>query len=199
MGLKELADSVNRRPELSRHPAGQSFHVNFPIIKEKASFDEEFDEELIFIIRGRGDTQRHKTNVKADMTDWFMQKQHPQFQMVGDRAIEIAKKNSPYDMDMELFDCWGAIYHKDDWTNVHDHWPHPWSFVYYIKCGENDAPLQFPDADLSVHPISGEIILFPGWVRHKVPLQDHDSERIIISGNISPVLLPLAHPFRRFE
>ncbi len=199
MGLKELAAFANSRPELHRHSAGQPFHVNFPIIKEKVSFGEEFDEQLIFIIRGRGDTQRHKTNVKADMTDWFMQKQHKQFQEVGDKAIEIAIKNSPYDMEMELFDCWGVIYQKDDWTKAHDHWPHPWSFVYYIRCGEKDAPLQFPDADLSVYPSSGEIVLFPGWVRHAVPPQDHDSERIIVAGNISPVLLPLAHPFRRFD
>ena len=100
---------------------------------------------------------------------------------------------------MELFDCWGVIYQKDDWTKTHDHWPHPWSFVYYIRCGEEDAPLQFPDADLSIHPSSGEMVLFPGWVRHAVPIQDHDSERIIVAGNISPVLFPLAHPFRRFE
>tara|TARA_B100001250_G_C19814540_1_gene797564 strand:- start:5184 stop:5783 length:600 start_codon:yes stop_codon:yes gene_type:complete len=199
MGLKELAAFANSRPELHRHSAGQPFHVNFPVIKEKVSFGEEFDEQLIFIIRGRGDTQRHKTNVKADMTDWFMQKQHKQFQEVGDKAIEIAIKNSPYDMEMELFDCWGVIYQKDDWTKAHDHWPHPWSFVYYIRCGEKDAPLQFPDADLSVYPSSGEIVLFPGWVRHAVPPQDHDSERIIVAGNISPVLLPLAHPFRRFD
>lgn len=199
MGLKELAAFANSRPELHRHSAGQPFHVNFPIIKEKVSFGEEFDEQLIFIIRGRGDTQRHKTNVKADMTDWFMQKQHKQFQEVGDKAIEIAIKNSPYDMEMELFDCWGVIYQKDDWTKAHDHWPHPWSFVYYIRCGEKDAPLQFPDADFSVYPSSGEIVLFPGWVRHAVPPQDHDSERIVVAGNISPVLLPLAHPFRRFD
>jgi len=187
MGLKELADSVNRRPELSRHPDSQRFIQSFPIIKVKASFNKEFDEELIFIIQGQGDTQRHKTNVKADMTDWFMQKQHPQFQMVGDRAIEIARKNSPHDLEMELYDCWGAIYKKNDWTKVHDHWPHVWSFVYYIQCGSNDSPIQFPDADLSIYPISGEIVIFPGWVRHKVPLQGDDSERIIVSGNISPV------------
>jgi len=199
MGLKELAESVNNRPELHRHSAGQPFHVNFPIIKEKVSFDEEFNNQLIRIIQVRGDTQHHKTNVKAEMTDWFMQKQHKHFQEVGDKAIEIAKKNSPYDMEMELFDCWGVIYQKDDWTKTHDHWPHPWSFVYYIRCGEEDAPLQFPDADLSIHPSSGEMVLFPGWVRHAVPIQDHDSERIIVAGNISPVLFPLAHPFRRFE
>jgi len=68
MGLKELADSVNRRPELSRHPDSQRFIQSFPIIKVKASFDKEFDEELIFIIQGQGDTQRHKTNVKAETT-----------------------------------------------------------------------------------------------------------------------------------
>ena len=73
MGLKELAASVNRRPELYRHPSSEFFHTKFPIIKERVSLD---DEQLIFIIRGSGDTQRHQTNVKANMTDWFMQKQH---------------------------------------------------------------------------------------------------------------------------
>ena len=139
MGLKELAAFANSRPELHRHSDGQAFHVKFPIIKVNAGFDSEFDDQLTFIIRGRGDTQQHKTNVKADMTDWFMQKQHPQFQMVGDRAIEIARSNSPYDIKMELYDCWGVIYQKDDWTKAHDHWPHPWSFVYYIRCGSNDC------------------------------------------------------------
>jgi len=105
MGLKELAASVNRRPELYRHPSSEFFHTKFPIIKERVSLD---DEQLIFIIRGSGDTQRHQTNVKANMTDWFMQKQHKEFQEVGDKAIEIAKKNSPFDIEMKLFDCWGC-------------------------------------------------------------------------------------------
>lgn len=184
MGLKELAASVNRRPELYRHPSSEFFHTKFPIIKERVSLD---DEQLIFIIRGRGDTQRHKTNVKANMTDWFMQKQHKEFQEVGDKAIEIAKKNSPFDIEMKLFDCWGAIYHKGDWTKTHDHWPHVWSFVYYTKCVHGDAPLRFPDAELSVYPNSGEMILFPGWIRHNVPEQTNDSERIIVAGNLTQV------------
>ena len=150
-------------------------------------FDDEFDEELIFIIRGQGDTQHHKTNVKADMTDWFMQKQHSQFQTVGDKAIEIAKKNGPYDIELEMFDCWGAVYHKGDWTKAHDHWPHVWSFVYYLQCKNNDAPLTFPDAELSIYPNSGDIILFPGWIRHSVPEQNNDSERIIVAGNLIKV------------
>ena len=202
MALKELAESLNRRPEIYNHPMGRPFQMDFPIIKQKVEFDEGFGEKVTKIIRGRGDTQRHKTNVKAPMTDWFMQKQHSQFQAIGEKAIEIAKANSPYDMELEMYDCWGVIYGKDDWTKAHDHWPHPWSFVYYIRCGENDSPLSFPDGYQGVHevhPSSGDMVLFPGWLRHKVEPQPWESERIIVAGNISPVLFPLAHPFRRFD
>ena len=211
MSLKELSAMVNvnnkafdanRRPDMYQHPKNRPFQVGYPLIQQHVDLPEGVDEELIQIIKGRGDTQRHKTNVKADMTDWFMQKQHPQFQLVGDVAIELAKRESPYDMAMELFDCWGVIYQKDDWTKAHDHWPHPWSFVYYIRCGADDSPLAFPDGYQGEHhlkPVSGDMILFPGHLRHKVPRQTHDSERIIVAGNISPMLLPLAHPFRRFD
>ena len=104
-------------------------------------------------------------------------------------AISIAKKNSPHDIELELFDCWGVIYQKNEWTNAHDHWPHPWSFVYYIQCGENDSPLSFPDGrqlGLHIQPSSGDMVLFPGWLRHKVNSQLADNERIIVSGNLHP-------------
>jgi hypothetical protein len=125
------------------------------------------------------------------MTDWFMQKHHAQFQIVGDKAISIARKNSPNDIGMELFDCWGAIYQKDDWTKAHDHWPHPWSFVYYIQCGEFDSPLAFPDGyqgEHHVRPLSGDMVLFPGWLRHKVNPQLADNERIVVAGNLHPII-----------
>ena len=190
MGLKELVESMNGRPELTRHPKGRPFEMNFPIIQERVAFKDGLNEELVAIIRSHGDTQRHKTNVKANMSSWFMQKQHAQFQIVGDKAISIAKKNSPHDIGMELFDCWGVIYQKDDWTKVHDHWPHLWSFVYYIQCGENDSPLEFPDVrrhgEHLVQPLSGDMVLFPGWLRHKVSPQLADNERIIVSGNLHP-------------
>ena len=191
MGLKELAESVNIRPALTRHPKGRPFEMNFPIIQERVSFKDGLNEELVDIIRGFGDTQRHRTNVKANMTDWFMQKQYKQFQTVGDKAIDIARKNSPHDIGMELFDCWGVIYQKDDWTKAHDHWPHPWSFVYYIQCGENDSLLAFPDGyqgEHHVRPLSGDMVLFPGWLRHKVNPQLADNERIVVAGNLHPII-----------
>lgn len=191
MGLKELVESMNGRPELTRHPKGRPFEMNFPIIQERAAFKDGLDRELVDIIRDSGDTQRRKTNVKANMTDWFMQKHHPQFQTVGDKAISIARKNSPHDIGMELFDCWGVIYQKDEWTKVHNHWPHPWSFVYYIQCGESDSSLVFPDGyqgEHHVRPLSGDMVLFPGWLRHKVNPQLADNERIIVAGNLHPTI-----------
>jgi hypothetical protein len=197
MGLKELAASVNIRPELTRHPKGRAFEMKFPIIQEKVAFEDGLNEELISIIRDSGDTQRHRTNVKANMTDWFMHKQHPQFQTVGDKAISIARKNSPSDIGLQLFDCWGAIYQKDDWTKAHDHWPHPWSFVYYIQCDQPEyrhrtsADLIFPDGyqgEHHVRPLSGDMVLFPGWLRHKVNPQLADNERIVVAGNLYPII-----------
>jgi len=187
MGLKELVESMNGRPELTRHPKGRPFEMNFPIIQERVFFKDGLDRELVYIIRVSGDTQRRKTNVKANMTDWFMQKHHPQFQTVGDKAISIARKNSPHDIGMELFDCWGVIYQKDEWTKVHDHWPHPWSFVYYVESNEK-TPLIFPDAPQGAHyiyPKTGDMVLFPGWIRHKVPSHEGDSLRIIVAGNLN--------------
>ena len=196
--LSELSDRVVRGyagvrpPELRLHPDAKSFNMRFPIIMKNARelFDDpssnvlEFlNNELTTIIKKVGDTQSQKTNVKADMTDWFMQRKYQIFNSVGDIAIKFAQKASPSEVQLELYDIWGAVYKRGDFTKEHDHWPHPWSFSYYVK-SDGTTPIIFPDSPYSLYPETNDIVLFPGILRHSVPIHESDEERIIVSGNI---------------
>ena len=40
------------------------------------------------------------------------------------------------------------------------------------------------DSPHSISPKSGNMVLFPGWIRHSVPEQQCDHERIILAGNL---------------
>jgi len=196
--LSELSNRVvrghadDRAPELRLHPDAKSFNMRFPIIMKNARelFDDpssnvlEFlNNELTTIIKKVGDTQSRKTNVKADMTDWFMQRKYQIFNFVGDIAIKLAQKASPCEVHLELYDIWGAIYKRGDFTKPHDHWPHPWSFSYYVK-SDGTTPIVFPDGHHYCYPKTNDMVLFPGILRHGVPIHESDEERIIVSGNI---------------
>jgi hypothetical protein len=82
------------------------------------------------------------------------------------------------------YDCWGAIYSKGDYTKTHEHWPMIWSWVYNVECCEYCSPLDFDDSSHSIQPKGGNMIMFPGWIRHSVPKQECDHDRIIIAGNL---------------
>ena len=198
--LSELSDRVMReyagvRPsELRLHPAAKSFNMKFPIIMKdvRELFDdparnvlELLNNDLIKIIKLVGDTQNRKTNVKADMTDWFMQREYQIFNFIGDIAIKFAQEASPCEVQFELYDIWGAVYKRGEFTKAHDHWPHPWSFSYYVK-SDGTTPITFPDdpAYHYLYPKTNDIVLFPGILRHGVPIHQSDEERIIVSGNI---------------
>ena len=196
--LSELSDRVvrgyagARAPELRLHPDAKSFNMRFPIIMKNVQ--EQFDDsstnvlellnnDLTKIIKLVGDTQNRKTNVKAYMTDWFMQRKYHIFNSVGDIAIKFAQEASPFEAQFELYDIWGAVYKRGDFTKEHDHWPHPWSFSYYVK-SDGTTPIIFPDSSYSLYPKTNDIVLFPGILRHGVPIHESDEERIIVSGNI---------------
>ena len=197
--LSELSDRVVRgyagvrSPELRLHPDAKSFNMRFPIIMKdvRELYDDSsnnvlelLNNDLIKIIKMVGDTQNRKTNVKADMTDWFMQREYPIFNSVGDIAIKFAQEASPCEVQLELCDIWGAIYKRGDFTKAHDHWPHPWSFSYYVKSA-GTTPITFPDSPCYFYPKTNNMILFPGILRHGVPSHESDEERIIVSGNIN--------------
>ena len=106
------------------------------------------------------------------------------FNFVGDIAIKFAQEASPYEVQFELYDIWGVVYKRDNFTKPHDHWPHPWSFSYYVK-SDGTTPIIFPEGHHYCYPKTNDMVLFPGILRHSVPSHESDEERIIVSGNIN--------------
>jgi len=195
--LSELSNRVvkgyapGRPPELRLHPDAKSFNMRFPIIMkdvremfESSNALEILNNDLIKTIKKVGDTQNRKTNVKADMTDWFMQRKYQIFNLIGDIAINFAQEASPFEVNLEIYDIWGAVYKRNDFTKPHDHWPHPWSFSYYVK-SDGTTPIIFPDGPYYFSPKTNDIIVFPSILRHSVPIHESDEDRIIVSGNIN--------------
>ena len=44
----------------------------------------------------------------------------------------------------------------------------------------------FPDAKYSLDPSDGLLVLFPSWLKHFVPSQTSNYERVSIAGDIMP-------------
>ena len=205
--LAGLAKTLKRSTMFDRAALSRNFNEKFPIITLDLNHlasnllhdDHEMISELLLYdplmtindnlerqIRECGDRQQKRTNVKAYMTDWYMQDKSTGFRWVCDRAIELATKNNPHEVDMIAYDCWGAIYREGDYTIMHNHWPQLWSFVYYVNCPSGSAPLVFDKevSKYSVEPKTGLMVMFPGWVNHSVPKHE-GKERIMVAGNLS--------------
>ncbi len=191
--LKSLVSNIEKENilekkklrQLRTNPFSIPFDMKFPVIQKDCS-DEKLQKRLSNTCRDIGDVQQNQTNVQASMTDWFMHETDMDFMKVCETAIQLAYENSPSMAIVSLmpYDCWGAIYTKGNYTKSHEHWPQIWSWVYNVECCENCAPLIFEDASHQIAPTKGNMVLFPGWVRHKVLEQQCDHERIILAGNL---------------
>lgn len=204
--LAALAKTLEPTAVFDRSSLSHQFSEKFPIITldlseiaskliedyQKLTVNENLERQILEY----GDKQQRKTNVKAHMTDWFMQDSSQEFQWVCNRAIDLAAKNNPHQVDMMSYDCWGAIYREGDRTIMHNHWPHLWSFVYYVKCPDSSAPLMFdrciqPNGTIQrILPKTSLMVLFPGWVNHSVP-EHSGKDRIVVAGNLS--INPFSH------
>ena len=193
--LKSIASNIekenvleeNKLQQLRTNPASVSFDVKFPVA-QKDCFNEELQKRLAQACRDIGDVQKSSTNVQASMTGWYMHETNSDFMEVCRMAMDLAYENSPRQgVPFMPYDCWGAIYSKGNYTKTHEHWPQIWSWVYNVECCEKCTPLVFNDAPQGAHyvyPKSGNMILFPGWIRHSVPEHQCNHDRIILAGNL---------------
>ena len=79
-------------------------------------------------------------------------------------------------------EMWFAKYGKGDYTKKHDHLPFGiFSFVYFVQCPKGSSPLVFSTSGKKVKAEEGEVVIFPGWVKHHVPKNNCDG-RITLAG-----------------
>ena len=148
-------------------------------------------------IRESGDHLGGRTAAKCLMTRWDMHTVYESFVLVSEKAMEIAEacplatktdtEGAPLEVPLYLNDTWGLVYTTGQSAKVHNHWPSLWSYTYCVSACEECSPLVFPNAKepLSVTPKISQMIVFPSWIKHEVPVHTCDHERIMISGNLN--------------
>ena len=150
----------------------------------------EMDKQIKKVIDKQGDRQNHKTNVKAQMTEWKMWNE-PGFKELSKIAIQVAQKISvgKYNREVNLFltNLWGMKYKSEEVAIQHDHWPAVWSFAYYLNAPKGAPGLFFPEAgeqgaERKLEP--GLLVMFEGNVKHAVRPAKFKGYRYVVSGNL---------------
>ncbi len=105
----------------------------------------------------------------------------------------------------EVDHSWFSINRFGGFHEEHSHLPSIWSGVYYLKAKDTDSNITFVNKNLtdtgwpytsnkdvtntfvsqqtSCSVSTGMLLIFPGYLRHKVEQQTTDNERITISFN----------------
>ena len=171
------------------------FTGKYPVkVKQITGLD---NDQLEKDIREAGDYLGGRTPAKCLMTRWDMHTVYQSFVLVSEKAMEIAAdcplatktdtEGTPLKVPLYLNDTWGLIYTTGQSAKVHNHWPSLWSYTYCISACEECSPLVFPNAQepLSVAPKTSQMIVFPSWIKHEVPIHKCEHDRIMLSGNLN--------------
>ena len=173
---------------------GYNVRMNLPIrydnlLEEFGSYHPKIE----YYIRKRGDQLNHASNVKASMTEWDAHNNNTHINAIAEKALFLCQDGMETKYPLEIADCWGALYTKGEHTIEHHHWPFTWSFCYYVKVSDTTPPLIFHNminpqdkssVDMPIQPKKGDMFIFPSTLRHSVPAQETDEERMVIAGNI---------------
>jgi len=167
-----------------------TFNIKIPIIQNVLNiYTPEETETLANYIVSLGDVQKKKTNVKAPMSDWHLNEDHHLVDRLCNKALDIISTISNEETNFNaprfyIRRCWGATYGKGDWTKVHNHGASAFGWCYYVRMPKGASPIIFREANLTIHPKEGELIIFPGIVEHSVPPSDCEEKRIMIASNV---------------
>ena len=171
------------------------YYVKMELPVKYENLSEEFggiNPKIEYYIRKTGDMMNHASNVKASMTDWDSHEKNSHINAIAKKALFLCQDGMKTKYPLEIADCWGALYTKGEHTVEHHHWPFTWSFTYYVKVSDNTAPLVFHNilnpekefVNMPIQPKKGDMFIFPSQMRHSVPEQESDEERIMVAGNI---------------
>ena len=133
------------------------------------------------------DVQNRQTNVKATMTEWNTHSL--EIYNLKKYIIDILNIEYPFvrerNQNFSFSQFWGNVYRIGDYAIEHDHLFSIFSIVYFLKSKINDSPLIFLPNITSILPEEGKLVIFPSYIKHKVPEHISKDTRITLSGNIT--------------
>ena len=138
------------------------------------------------------DRENHSTNVKADMSSWYLYEETTIFNTFFDWILETVNSHplAPFLQNWSIGTAWLAKYKEGESTVPHHHFPAHLSFVYFLKCSEKSSPLNLEGVDIECR--EGRLILFPSLMFHHVTATPE--ERIVLAGNINWMPPPNSTP-----
>lgn len=125
------------------------------------------------------------TNVVGLMTSYRIWEESNMFSPILnkiDSLLNSLKVNIDSRNEIKIAETWGAVYKKGSYSKVHAHSPAFYSYVYYLN--STPTPIVFKDCTFELYPKEDEIILFPGHLKHFVPIHNNDEDRIVLAGNV---------------
>ena len=135
--------------------------------------------------------ESYKTNVKCLRTNSKIHEEYELFDRFKKIICNLIHNNCRWVNELfreidnyKTLSMWGMIYNKGDYAITHEHIPSHISYVFYLKVDENSSPLVFDEFNYQITPNEGQLLVFPGHMKHCVPVQKNYGERIAISGNI---------------
>jgi len=150
---------------------------------------DEVNENIMNYIDLVGDVQHHQTNVKAQMTEWNLV-ENENFLTIADKAVKFSQSIGQTVYNRVIFpyinDVWGMKYKSGEYAIEHDHWPATFSFAYYINPPENST-LSFPELNKELKNEHKMLVIFPGWILHKVEAKQFSGYRYVVSGNLETI------------
>ena len=134
------------------------------------------------------------SNVRARfVSDWKSHRLTNHLQPIMDEMVTCSEVLSKrlYNVDLKalnfkltISDIWVAEYEAGDHTELHNHFPSDFSSVFYFQTSEKSSPIIFAEK-VEVRPESHTLIVFPGYLNHRVPRTD--GRRLVIASNLHKV------------
>lgn len=99
-------------------------------------------------------------------------------------------------------ECWSNKHVKGSYTDLHSHSLHPLVVSFYLEAPTNCGGIIFANpmeygithmpynspveekVNTTVHVSTRDMLIFPGWLRHKTEASNTDDERIVITFNL---------------
>jgi len=146
-------------------------------------------------------------NVVRDLFKWNDMQPYVEFL---DQHLNIYWKELGYTSQRKpnIVEMWANVYEKNSFIDTHNHSPITITASFYLQKSINSGNIAFEhplDTILKHQPISfdniesygsmfdkeviveeGDVIMFPGWLKHKTTPNLDNSDKIVIGANILP-------------